>query len=159
MEMIELTQELILNEYKDLISGRKYWAICLIMFPVFLGIGALGGNIFAGIFMSVAMLIYMIASTIRSNSAVRRLKSGDFVIYVDRLTYKNSHKPYSKQSTRFIIQSENLFKREFNTIPFNFDNVEAGVPFYAVYTGKKLIRLYGTHKYVLSPALYSKVPR
>lgn len=157
--MTELTSELIYNDYKDHVSGRKYWLIFIIMAIPFLGIGAMGGNIWAGVFMLAAMGIYMICSTISTNRALARLKKGDYVIYEDMLTYKHASRSYKRQSTKFLIQSEKLFRRKFNTNPFIFDNVEEGVQFYAVYSRKKLIRLYGEHKYTLSPELYSKIKR
>lgn len=154
---MELTVDRIYNEYKELVSGRKYWLVFLIMAPIFfIFTGAMGGIGF-GIFAVAAFGIGLIIATLRTRSCLKKLKNGDFVIYRDVCTYKYSYRPYGKQQTRHIIRSMNLYKTNYHPIPYDYNKIEENQPFCAVYVGRKMITLYGLHNNVIGAELLSKV--
>lgn len=154
---MELTTKSIYEDYKELVSGRYYWLIFLIMSTIFIFMGVAAGSLAMGIFMSAAMGIFMIGSTFSTNRALKRLKNGDFVIYFDMLTYKHISRSYKRQTTKFLVQSEKLFKSKKDVLSTLYDRVEVGHPFAAVYAGKKLIMFYDMTTCSLSPELYGKV--
>lgn len=154
---MELTVQSIYEEYKELVSGRKYWLIFLIMSPVFIGIGALGGNPAAGIFMLVAMAIFMIGSTFSTNRALRKLKKGEFSICFDVVVRKEHYVNYRKSMSRWYVTSQKLYKRKKNVIPYYYNKIEENNPFAAIYVGRKLIMFYDLTTNSLNPELYDKV--
>ena len=155
--MEQLTTDRIYTDYKEHVSGRKYWLSFLIVSPVFLLIGAAGGNIGAGIFMAIAMLIYMIASTISTNATLRKLKNDNYLVYLDVITDKRITRNYKRTSTRWYVSSEKLYPHGKKVIPSLYNSVEINRPFAAIYSGHKLIKFYDLEANSLDSEVQSKV--
>lgn len=154
---MELTQEKLYQDYKDLISGRKYWAIVLIMSPVFILIGVMGGSIALGVFMIVAMCIFMFFSTINSRIILKRLKKGNFTLRQDVLVSKITGRSYKKGTSYWSVKSEKLYPKGYRVLPYDYDSVEEGQPFVALYAGRKFVRLYGLTTNTLGQDVLDKI--
>lgn len=154
---MELTKELIYNEYKEYLKARKYWLIFLIMCPIFLLIGALGGSIEIGIFISAIMVIYMICSSISSNKALKKIKNDGFILKCDVVIDKAKYRSHKNNTTRHYIKSQKFYQKNFEVFPSVYDALEIGDEFAAVYVGKKLIKIYALKDHPINAELYSKV--
>lgn len=154
---MEVTTERIYQDYKEQVSGRKYWLVFLIMTPIFLLIGAAGGSIGAGILLDLAMVIYMICSTVSTNKALNKLKKGDYVVYLDVITDKKTIRSYKHKTTTWYVYSEKLFPTRKSVLPTLYNSVEVNQPFAAVYSGKKIIKFYALETNPLSEEVRSKI--
>lgn len=154
---MEVTTERIYQDYKEQVSGRKYWLIFLIMTPIFLIIGAAGGSIGAGILLDLAMVIYMICSTVSTNKALNKLKKGDYVVYLDVITDKKTIRSRKHKTTTWYVYSEKLFPTRKSVLPTLYNSVEVNQPFAAVYSGKKIINFYALETNPLSEEVRSKI--
>lgn len=154
---MEVTTERIYQDYKEQVSGRKYWLIFLIMTPIFLLIGAAGGSIGAGILLDLAMVIYMICSTVSTNKALNKLKKGDYVVYLDVITDKKTIRSYKHKTTTWYVSSEKLFPTRKSVLPTLYNSVEVNQPFAAVYSGKKIINFYALETNPLSEEVRSRI--
>lgn len=154
---MEVTTERIYQDYKEQVSGRKYWLIFLIMTPIFLLIGAAGGSIGAGILLDLAMVIYMICSTVSTNKALNKLKKGDYVVYLDVITDKKTIRSHKHKTTTWYVSSEKLFPTRKSVLPTLYNSVEVNQPFAAVYSGKKIINFYALETNPLSEEVRSRI--
>lgn len=152
---MEVTEQKVFEDYKKQISGRGYIYIFIIMTAVFVGIGALAGSPLLGLFPSAAMGIYMLISTASARRFLKKLKKGEFEVYLDVVVKKHYSRTF-KGTSRWYIYSEKLFPSG-KDMPTFFDSVEENHPFAAVYVGRKPIILYDLTTHTLSPEVQSKV--
>lgn len=154
---MEITKDRIYNDYKELVSGRKYHMVFICMALPIIGLGYLAGSILFGLVISAIFGIGLIIANAFTNRALRKLKNDEFVIYRDVCTSKASGRRYKTQESYFRIKSQNLYKHSFNTIPIYYNEVEEGQPFVAVYVGKRLIWIYNLTTNVISSELFDNL--
>lgn len=145
-----ITKETFINFHKEEMAAKKYHLSFLIMAPVFLLIGAIGGKIGLGVFFIVFMGIYILAMRAKEKKILKKLEAGDFTVTRDVLVDKHSVRT-NKRNHRFYIQSQVKYVKPFSVLPQFYRAVEIGDEFIVVEVDGKFVMLFNLRENVLGP--------
>ncbi len=154
---MELNSEKIINDQAESLKAKKYWLVFLIMAPIGILIGLMGGNILMGVVFDLVLAICCIVGTIKSKNIIKNLKAGNFELVRDTVVSKSSYKRTRKSGRTYFIQSAVLFKTRHEVLHSIYDALDEGDTFVALMVKGKYVTAYNLKTYSIGSDVYSKV--
>lgn len=151
-----VTKDRIIDIHIEDMAAKKYHLVFLIMAPVFILMGMAGGNIIAGLFLTIVMTIYMIVMRMKQTKILRKLEKGDFTVSKDILVDKYESR-VSRKSRRLYILSEKKYIKPFEVLPHTYEAVEIGDEFIVVEVNNKFVMLFSCRKNIISEEISTMI--